>query len=352
MSFYGVRFGFNVHAQPVNRKKQQAQNALPFGCRILAIMSPSSMGTTEHDQFIRSSLAFLKEESIEDRKPRDGFFNALNFEDLKGTPKNGNPDGWGIVDYIKTKLFHKKDLRDTRPAYEGTSFDKAVAAVVKDKPNIVMAHVRNASDKKSVENINNTHPFTHKNWGFIHNGFVDIKASSQIQGKLNEFKERYGFQPKGKTDTEEAFYYVLGRMKESGVDIDAKQVDLDKAMRTFAQAVDELQSQAKPTYKKLFGRVMDVEGCVKEDPACNFVMTNGKQMLVYRNSNKLYLGRCKMTDGRSEYVISSETFEDLENNITIKWFTIPQNHVIAMAPDDEGKTIPALYPLEYLLAEE
>lgn len=332
----------------MHKNSHSKGNAISFGCRIMALMAPKIHNSLEHDVFVRSSLEFLKEESELNRKPRDGFVNCLTIEDLKESPRFGNPDGWGMITYIKDKLIQDKVLRGKKAAYSSRRFDLAIDKVVKDNPDIIMAHIRRASDPDSVRDINNTHPFTYGNWSFIHNGFINIEGTEKLSDKLDMYVEKYDFKIAGTTDTEKAFYYILGCMKDKGIDLDAEDTPVNEVRQAFAEAVSELVTNSKKGIKEFSNAILGLKGSFQTDPACNFVMSNDKMILAYRNHNMLFLGQSMLSNGQSEYIISSETFEKLDKNVVIKWFVIPQDFIISLSKDEKGKTCPEMHPLQYL----
>jgi len=111
-------------------------------------------------------------------------------------------DGWGIAFYEGkgARCFH-----DPNP-----SVDSKIARLIKEHPiksHVVISHIRQAN----VGNIclENTHPFQRELWGytwtFAHNGQLD-KA---LFDKPLSF-----YQPVGNTDSEYAFCWLLGEIRQ------------------------------------------------------------------------------------------------------------------------------------------
>ncbi|HMV38887.1 MAG TPA: class II glutamine amidotransferase [Plasticicumulans sp.] len=110
-------------------------------------------------------------------------------------------DGWGIAFYGErgARLFH-----DPCPSCESE-----VARLVQQhsiKSRIVISHIRRANRGRVC--LENTHPFTRELWGrswvFAHNG------------ELKGIKRRPcgPYEPIGSTDSEHAFCWLLGRIRE------------------------------------------------------------------------------------------------------------------------------------------
>ncbi|MCM8832236.1 MAG: class II glutamine amidotransferase [Candidatus Omnitrophica bacterium] len=115
---------------------------------------------------------------------------------LKEFKKRGeeNPHGFGFVFYNEN---NDPKLIKNPSSLKNESIEEKK---YKFKSKIIIGHVRLAScGKVSHEN---THPFLIKNWSFAHNGTVREVKNWQ----LNKFK------PKGETDSEYAFCYLLDKI--------------------------------------------------------------------------------------------------------------------------------------------
>lgn len=120
----------------------------------------------------------------------------------RGGGTGPHKDGWGIAFYEGkgARCFH-----DPNP-----SVDSKIASLIKSHPiksHVVISHIRQAN----VGNIclENTHPFQRELWGFTwtfaHNGQLD---------KALFDKELGIYQPVGTTDSEYAFCWLLGEIRE------------------------------------------------------------------------------------------------------------------------------------------
>jgi len=111
-------------------------------------------------------------------------------------------DGWGIAFYEGKKL---RCFHDPAP-----SVDSEIARLIKDQPiksHVVVSHIRQAN--VGDVNLANTHPFTRELWGytwtFAHNGQLD-KTLFDLPLKF--------YEPVGTTDSEYAFCWLLGNIRE------------------------------------------------------------------------------------------------------------------------------------------
>lgn len=183
-----------------------------------------------------------------------------------GLPK-GHLDGWGVVSFEKEK-----------PAYYGRSakglvdeienFRKAALLAESNGSNILIAHIRKASEGKV--NLSNTHPFIKDEWAFCHNG--TIHDSEDIP--LSNLK------PKGSTDSERFFYYLFERI--SGA-----------------------------SKGSIIGRLIGAISYIKENfnrSSLTFLLSNGELLFAFRDFNENY---------------DVEPKEVLEGYYTLKYLSMP-----------------------------
>lgn len=112
-------------------------------------------------------------------------------------------DGWGIAFYEGkgARCFH-----DPNP-----SVDSRIAKLVKEHPiksHVVISHIRQANVGDIC--LENTHPFQRELWGctwtFAHNGQLDKALFDKTLGV---------YRPVGTTDSEYAFCWLLGKIREA-----------------------------------------------------------------------------------------------------------------------------------------
>ena len=119
----------------------------------------------------------------------------------RGGKTGPHRDGWGIAFYEGKGL---REFRDPAP-----SCDSEIARLICRHPiksQIVISHIRQANAGKVA--LMNTHPFTRELWGrywtFAHNG--------QLHG-IKKKKLTHYF-PVGTTDSEYAFCWMMGQIRE------------------------------------------------------------------------------------------------------------------------------------------
>jgi glutamine amidotransferase len=112
-------------------------------------------------------------------------------------------DGWGIAFYEGqgVRTFH-----DPSP-----SVDSRIAHLVREYPiksHVVISHIRQANVGRVC--LENTHPFARELWGriwsYAHNGQLDPRVFDLPLG---------AYRPVGTTDSEYAFCWLLGRVREA-----------------------------------------------------------------------------------------------------------------------------------------
>jgi len=166
---------------------------------------------------------------------------AVEGNSLKTMPE-GHGDGWGIAGYLGDWTVHfgrsAGDAADETEAYE-----KATAKAVASKSKIVIAHMRSAS--AGTVNIENSHPFTYKEWIFCHNGTVEDAK------KLELAKYKY----EGDTDSERLFKYLIDRLHNK---------PLKEFPALIRDAVNEIKNVCKCT-------------------SLTFLLANGKYLMGFRD---------------------------------------------------------------------
>lgn len=140
----------------------------------------------------------------------------------KNTPGLNNPrdhlnhmDGFGFawtgskVDLDKSKdsphwLVFKHN--QSYKSLSGPTITKKLKEITDDNPEIVIGHIRNATD--SADTLENTHPFTHKHHVFVQNGFIG--SFREHRDELRKLvSKKYHAHILGDTDTELLFYMLL-----------------------------------------------------------------------------------------------------------------------------------------------
>lgn len=171
----------------------------------------------------------------------------------RGGHTGPHKDGWGIAFYEEhgCRIFH-----DPAP-----SAHSPIAEFVRNYPiqsQIVLSHIRRAN--RGRVSLANTHPFSRELWGrvwtFAHNG------------QLRHIKKLglSSFRPVGTTDSEHAFCWLLGRLRERGG---------DKA----------------PSDERLRAMLADLVRKLADYGVLNILMSDGRTLFAFRSTNLVWLTR-------------------------------------------------------------
>ena len=126
--------------------------------------------------------------------------NALIIQSDKDRSGTSHLNGWGMAIYRNQKLYIE---RQARAAIEDEGFRRAAARAYSDN---VLAHVRRATVGRVA--LENTHPFCHGPWAFVHNGtlpdFNDLRPKL-----LATMTPGHQAAIQGETDSEHIFHTIL-----------------------------------------------------------------------------------------------------------------------------------------------
>lgn len=170
----------------------------------------------------------------------------------RGGETGPHKDGWGIVFYDGKgcRTFHD-------PAPSARSPIAGFLSEYSIKSETVISHIRRANRGRVA--LENTHPFMREMWGqnwtFAHNG--------QLKG-IKKYPVA-AYHPVGTTDSEHAFCWMLGRLRERW--------SRPPAENTLYRAIAALASEAAG--HGIF----------------NFLMSNGRSLYCYRSTNLVWLTR-------------------------------------------------------------
>jgi glutamine amidotransferase len=131
--------------------------------------------------------------------------NALLVQSDRDRRGVRNADGWGIAEW-RDDMPHV--TKSTLPAFADRHFVDVAAEV---SGYAVIAHVRAATVGRVA--LVNTHPFVHGPWAPAHNGTIEPIAHVATRLDIGRFGP-----PRGQTDSELAFLWLLNRMKRFGLD--------------------------------------------------------------------------------------------------------------------------------------
>ena len=185
--------------------------------------------------------------------PTDIGFSFTGFS-KRGGLTDHHTDGFGIG------FFEGRGLRlflDDKP-----SAQSPVAELVRNyhiKSENVIAHIRKAS--QGINSLENTHPFQREMWGgywlFAHNGQLRPSFAPDFNGKA--------YRPVGSTDSEQAFCYLLNRLR--------------------AQFPD------RPCPNTLFDALAELCAEIRAHGMFNFILSDGRVMYAHASTLLYYITR-------------------------------------------------------------
>ncbi len=331
-------------------KSQKRKNNISFGCRVLSmVQSGVKPNHLQEEQQLRTDLLVNDKNSLKNQSPirpkKNGNCNSpYDYEDLYGLRKIGNRDGWGIYSYNQSQIW-PQGFKNKLEAKQDNLFTEKSKQTIAQNPKIIMAHIRAASPKCKKVDTNYNHPYTYKNWTFMHNGFVPGALSFNTQLKINwGFNNLLGDKPKSKTDSESSFYYFLGKLKQNFDTTDASKIGKKNLKKTFAETINDLIKESPKTFRDVNPAILGgIKGSIYTSPSCNFVVTDGNMLMAYRKGPDLYLGVKNFDKDQKEYIISSEVIA--KDDKSIEWLKIPQNHMVYMEKTKKDTIQPEITPL-------
>ncbi|MFT5730130.1 MAG: glutamine amidotransferase [Desulforhopalus sp.] len=258
-------------------------------------------------------------------EPRHSIIHQSYHAKERIEPLNG--DGFGIGWYAPPFCDAPAVFKDVAPAWSNQNL-RNVARVTKST--CIFAHVRAATVGGQVSQ-SNCHPFSWKNYLFMHNGTVfgfDKIRRVLRQGLSDEVEEFI----QGNTDTEHVFALFLDEIKDNSAP------DLEQLSLALLMAISRLEQMKR-------------EAGVVKPSTLNLVLSDGKRMLATRYvskgyaSNSLYLliggqfhcreGLCSMDGGQEAVLIASEPL-----NRSKKWQKVENNHLVAVDYDRTTSIVP------------
>jgi glutamine amidotransferase len=250
--------------------------------------------------------------------------NALLSQSASDREGVSHPDGWGIASYTDGIPDITKRARAAfRDLYFGMTAERSHARTV-------VAHVRLATvGETSPEN---TQPFGHGRWVFAHNG--TLRAFDALRAELErETHEDLLARRLGATDSEAAFFWLLSRMRDSGID-EARPSDLEALVPVIGDAIGDLSRRS------------EAAGEIKPT-RLNFILTDGEILLATRWRHSLHwIARLGIRDceicgiphvegpGEGEYHAVAVASEPITQE---EWSEVPEGHILAVDRDIDAK---------------
>lgn len=214
-------------------------------------------------------------------------------------------DGWGIAFYEDggCRYFH-----DPQP-----SADSEIAKLISSYPiksQVVISHIRQAN--VGVVNLANTHPFSRELWGrmwsYAHNG--------QLDDRWRNLPLPY-YKPVGSTDSEHAFCWMLGQLRDAFPEPPASRNDIRALFRECASQLHQ------------YG-------------VFNFMISDGEDLMTHCSNNLHWLTR-KSPFGKAH-------LSDAQLAVDFQQETTPNDvvTVIATEPLTENEPWNAMLPNQFL----
>jgi predicted glutamine amidotransferase len=224
--------------------------------------------------------------------------NCLLNQSICDISNRPNADGWGFAYRVGDEFIMEKS---PQPAFKDENYKNKAAQITTD---LLFAHVRRKS--QGMISLQNTHPFIHQKWVFMHNG--NIPNFEFYKEKLRlKFLQESDIDTLGTTDSEFLFRYFIHWFEKS------ENCDVQCILNLISTIIVELIDITKDN--------MDGE------LALNFMLTNGEFLLGFRKNRTLHYA--KLDDG---VLITSEA---IDNNLS--WTEVPENHFIVATSPSEVK---------------
>ncbi|MBY0403566.1 MAG: hypothetical protein K2X66_06675, partial [Cyanobacteria bacterium] len=286
-------------------------------------------------------------------------------EDLLQDPEDGNLDGWGLAMYAKNPVESPSNglpnnslpnnslevKRSLLPAFQDVQYDTASEVFVQKKPFTLLAHILNKVDPRRILiDEKDTHPFSFQNWSAMFNGFFNGSRTPPILEALEtKFYPALGARPQGTNSGEMIMFYFLGKLKSQFGTLDSSQLGIPKLQRAFAETLQAYYKQSDPMYSKLDGSLAGLKGKIQWGPSSNYFVTDGKVLMAYRKGRKLYLNQHVGAKGKLGYLVSSEPIQP--KNKKLSWVELPQDHILTLAKQPDGKIEASLTPMTVALTQ-
>jgi len=224
--------------------------------------------------------------------------NCLLKQSKKDESRRPNPDGWGFAYRDGSSL---KLIKRAMPAFKDEMFIKEARKIYSD---LLFAHVR----RKSYGEVRfeNTHPFVHKNWIFMHNGNIPDLHSFKTK-LIKKLPKEIAIETKGTTDSEFLFKYFLKFFELNN------NCDLYCVLNIIYNIIRQLVQMVKPEDQHLL--------------ALNFVLTNSEYIIGFRRNRTLYYYQTNKNT-----IIASEKVTNQPG-----WNEVPENHFIVCIRPGEVK---------------
>jgi predicted glutamine amidotransferase len=212
-----------------------------------------------------------------------------------------NPDGYGLAWIPKNHLWKTYKYPDFY-----LNHPNSLNIIEKIHSHIIIGHVRKRDKTINTKSMENTHPFTYKNFVFTHNGKIK-NYNMKMRTKLIDdyISPKFKSHILGQTDTEVIFYILLSLMDEN-----------DNPKDNICEKME-------------FALIQFFEICKSSDIEilANFMFANKTNIIITR-----YIRYNKSSDkALSLYICNSPEYLTISSEIVLpdeKYEIIPENTII------------------------
>lgn len=190
--------------------------------------------------------------------------HSLSRQSLCDARSLSHDNGWGIGYYVDGQA---RRVRSERSAHDDPRFRETAERVV---TTALLAHIRRAS--MGAVAVRNSHPFLQGRWLFAHNGTL-FGFSQMRERLLQRIPAHLRGCIEGDTDSEHAFYLLLGRLEAVAGGLSGP-VKAEAACEALADTLDTLEDLCP--------------GQGDERSQFNFVLTDGRLLVASRWRHSLW----------------------------------------------------------------
>lgn len=209
-----------------------------------------------------------------------------------------NADGYGIGWYHPEQETEPFIYKNLLPIWGDVNFSHLCRYI---RSGVVLANVRSATPGLGTD-FSNSQPFTHRNWLFTHNGFIQNFRQTLYRPMRQLLKDEVYQKIQGTTDSEHIFGLILNHL------ITSPQVSLQSVL---AESLNQL-SQLAETYQTQF--------------SANLMLTDGKSLVASRFSSQSPAPSLYWLQDEKLYpnavVVASEPLQSGH------WITVPENTLL------------------------
>lgn len=302
---------------------------LRFGCRFSVYMSSEGVDPTLSRASLDSALLHndnaLKAQAKKRLKghPLSSAFCFTPQDEVQIRAKEGNQDGWGIVNLDLTRQWHicGKSLlsAETDSGFDAAA-QTATNATSPQTGRTVLAHLLKSPYDREP-NLNNLHPFQVGQWMGMLNGSMRGFLRDLRQTVKDRYEALLGKPVKGVTASELALHYFVGKLKEQFGTSDFSIIGSAQVRETFESVMTEIRDKALETQDQMLpGKKVGL----------NFVMSDGDHTLGYRYGRSLFVAK-RSNPETGKILEAFLTSEPLKEEAALKgfiWQEIPENHFV------------------------